>query len=1719
MLRLIFYKNYNSPSFNVNSCRPLNFFEFTLCQIVIIMNSFFYKVASPPTRFNYLKKILPIAFVFLGLGFSSDIKAQGHDGLFGNEWIDYNKQYYKIKITQDGMYRINAAVLQQFGINVGSINTNGIQLFNQGKEIPILVETSGGTLSYVQFYGQKNRGEFDVNCYNEITDHFNEEYSLYSDTAAYFLTWGNTPSSKHYTSLAANLSNIPAKEPFFMHTSKNIYTSTWNKGLAWQIDTELLTKSTFEEGEGYGSTLQRSFNLTIPTPHPSANGPNATGAFKLFAPGQYSHTFNIKSGNSVYATNSFSASFTGKFTASLPNSIIQAGGTNLALEGIANNRDEYYISYAEITYAREFNFDGNYIFPFTMAGHSNRKYIELNDVNLANASQQKFYLYDLTNSLRIQCYYNPSNNLVSTDLTPSIQEREFVLINEGNSNSYIEVLTLTPISFRNFASSNFSPTNYAIITHPSLTRNSSGANPIFNYRAYRQSPIGGSYVTAEIMIQELYDQFAYGITMHPLAIRNFAHFIKQNWINPEYIYIIGKGRIYDDIRNAPLNALVPTFGYPPSDHILMGSINSDEPVIAVGRLSAATGDQVSTYLQKIIDVEAERLAPQTLADRGWTKNILHLGGGKNSNEQNIIRSRLNGMKMIIETPSFGGNVQSFFKTSTNPIQAAQSSYLDSLINSGISMLTFFGHSSANSFDFNLDHPQNYSNYKKYPLIMALGCYGGTMFEQNPLISEDFIFEPRAGAGVFLASSSAAALEALNQFALQFYQGVGSIHYNEGASKSVKRAIGVLENSGNYSTTNQMACHYMTYHGDPAYQVSTTSDPDYYIDQSLISHSPDLVTAQMNTFNLEVDVYNIGRAIDTVFNIKIERTFPNGTTSFVSSQQVVAPYYNTKFTIPVPVGVNSLGINKFNIYIDSDNDIDERPNPAAENNNTVLQYTIAILSDAIVPIMPYEFAIVPEAPITLKASTGNVFASSQSYVLQIDTTEYFNSPLMQQTTITQVGGLIEWTPNMSYLDSTVYYWRASIDSSNAAIGYAWTGSSFIYIDGSYPGWNQSHFFQYLKDKHTNIYINEPDRKFNYINSIQEVAVTTAATPSVLHPENVALYFNGSKIDKCRCFNKNGIYVSIIEPETLNFWQNPGNSTRYGAINCDASGRTSSTFLFETNSAAGRDSLALFIANTIPNDHYVLAYTLNNAYPISWTSSLINAFKDEGAWYIDDWINNSTPISSPAWATFFKKGDTTYVHKNSVLAPSPSDILTISGLLDENWYQGFQTSTVIGPANYWGAMYWDHENLPTDEVSVNIYGLDANQNTRTLLVGPTTNLSESLTAIDPLQYPYLQLVWNTLDSINSTSPQLKYWRVTADMVPEAALRPDLFVSLDSSCIQQGREIKLDIAMENISPLDMDSMLVKFEILGSGLVQYARLDSLRTADTLHASVQFPTVNLQGANHLLLVEINPNSDQPELYHFNNIGLASFKLVQDAINPILDITFDGVHILNKDIVSGTPEIVVTLSDENQYLGLDDLEDFSLIIRHPSFPNGEMFLSPATTDMQFYPADPSRLDVENKAKIVIHPDLKSDGIYTLFVSAADRSGNNSGQLSYSVDFEVINKPSISNMLNYPNPFSTSTQFVFTLTGRELPNYMKIQILTVTGKVVREITQDELGTLRIGTNRTDYAWDGKDEYGDQLANGVYLYRVITKRDGAQYENYSNRTDYMFRQGFGKMYLMR
>ena len=171
--------------------------------------------------------------------------------------------------------------------------------------------------------------------------------------------------------------------------------------------------------------------------------------------------------------------------------------------------------------------------------------------------------------------------------------------------------------------------------------------------------------------------------------------------------------------------------------------------------------------------------------------------------------------------------------------------------------------------------------------------------------------------------------------------------------------------------------------------------------------------------------------------------------------------------------------------------------------------------------------------------------------------------------------------------------------------------------------------------------------------------------------------------------------------------------------------------------------------------------------------------------------------------------------------------------------------------------------------------------------------------------------------------------------------------------------------------------------------------------------------------------------------------------------------------------------------------------------------------MQWIPAD-----AQNKKFKIIYPATFNDnGKYTLMIQGNDRSGNLSGDLQYKINFEVIKESSITYLMNYPNPFSTSTRFVFTLTGSVVPENIIIQIMTVTGKVVREITESELGRIYIGRNISEYDWNGTDEFGDPLANGVYLYRVKAQIKGEDIKHRDTSADSFFTKDFGKMYILR
>ncbi|HSU50292.1 MAG TPA: hypothetical protein VLJ41_06875, partial [Segetibacter sp.] len=407
------------------------------------------------------------------------------------------------------------------------------------------------------------------------------------------------------------------------------------------------------------------------------------------------------------------------------------------------------------------------------------------------------------------------------------------------------------------------------------------------------------------------------------------------------------------------------------------------------------------------------------------------------------------------------------------------------------------------------------------------------------------------------------------------------------------------------------------------------------------------------------------------------------------------------------------------------------------------------------------------------------------------------------------------------------------------------------------------------------------------------------------------------------------------------------------------------------------------------------------------------------------------------------------------------------------------------------------------------------------------------ISAAQYPLIRLGMpnQDLDTAALTPYQLRYWQVLYDPVPEGAIAPNiLYKSKDT--LELGEKLDFSVAFKNVSDAAFaDSVKVNMVVYDknnvANVVPVASRKILQPGDTTNVSYSIDTKALTGAN-TLFVDVNPASAQPEQYHFNNFLYKNFFVKGDNYNPIMDVTFDGVHILNGDIVSARPKIVIKLKDESKFLALDDTSLTTVSVHYPGSNGRVQRFAFGTDTLRFVPADLST--GKNEATIEFSPAFlqdSDDGFYELHVKAKDKSGNATGTVEYSVRFQVYTKPMISNMFNYPNPFTTSTAFVFTVTGSDVPQNIRIQIMTITGKIVREITKQELGPLHIGRNITDYKWDGTDQYGQKLANGIYLYRVLTNLNGASLDKFNTidangdkvDTDKYFNKGYGKMYLMR
>jgi hypothetical protein len=1653
---------------------------------------------------------------------------------YGNEWINFSQVYYKISVPKTGLYKIDYATLVNSGVPITSINPKNFQLFIRGQEQYITVSGESDNVfnstDYIEFFAKKNDGLIDSLAYTDINRLPNPYVPLFNDTTYAYLTWNNLFTNKRFA-IESDV-NFTGYTPanYFYSEKVEAYKSSYSLGnvIAGSIsDPRYVTGEGYGESIGKGGSKQTSFgNLNVYQSalpvyiKTSYSGTSENGNWGI----NYDHQIQLDffDNNGVYQT-IHDTTFYGfkqvniakQITANqLQNtSLIRLSSVNNPLFTSTNNSTNLHYLYLKYPQKTDFLNTSEQTFFVDDDLTSPKTFLDIQNVTVGS-NQVK--LFDLTNHKYISTTVSGSN--VKALVPNASKQKECFLTTSNNVNI---VAKLSPVNqtgfFANYFTSN-SDSAFVIITHKTLE---SSANL---YKQYRQSAAGGSNRVIMADINDLYDQFAYGNVKNPMAIKNFCGYLSDKLsVPPKYVLLIGKSIKHSLISGNSLNwvnCLVPTMGNPASDNLLTSGLHgsgSSTPFIPIGRISAKSDLEVTQYLNKVISHET---GISSLQPDDWRKHVLHFSGGSDLSQQQTFESYLQTFANIIKDTLYGAEVFNFQKNTTAPIQITISDSVTQLINYGASLITFFGHGSVTGFDQAIDDPNAYNNKDKYPLFVANSCYSGDIhLPESNSASEKFTLINEKGSIAFIASSSLGLVNTLYNFTNYLYQGLGYQTYYKGIGDAVKRSAS--KGSMLNSQTQEITDLEMTLEGDPSIKLNAFKKADYAIKNSSVSFDTNTYT---DSIGVSIKIANNGRALNDTFVVFSERYFPNGD-SISFFKKIAAPINNStvKFFI-LKDFINGVGLNRFKVTVDYFNEIDE----LSENNNSTVGFVDLFISGGdVIPVYPYKFAIVPKTnQITLKASTADPFALSVNYKLQLDTNDAFTNPI-NTAIINSNGGVINWTVNLPFADSTVYFWRISKDSVSTADRYSWKESSFQVI-GSKTGWAQAHFNQFKNNGYQYVNYKRATRKFEFFNNLSSLQCKNGFSNAINYAD--LQYSINNSVRSNWHFAFNGWSIAVFDSVSIAPWTSrvTGSNQFTSYNNCLAFPfEDRASFDFGQTSYCGAtpnwqaDLLNFF--NQIPVNNYVLAYSSDAHYATSYNNALYQAFETIGSANIRS-VSDSVPM-----IIFGKKRSVPSPGvAKEVIGTSPSAVIYLEDSIPSKWDKGHIVSEIIGPTGKWNSLHWNYSNQNTsvnDSIIIKLVGLHKNGTIDTLATFNKDSLDvyDLENYVNASNYPYIKLVALLNDNVFHLAPQLKKWQVLYDEIPECAINPLNGYSNNTSlnAISEGDNLIVHLPIENIGQKTFtDSLVVTYWIEDASRIIHPLPQKLKTKLFAPSQIITDTINLNSLNfsgtNYLWVYVNPESNskyQLEQYHFNNIIRIPFNVSKDNINPLLDVTFDGSHILNGDIVSSKPHILISLKDENKFLALNDTSSFNVFITTPNQPSEKrIYFSNA---LQFTPAQLPN----NSCKIEWKPEFSEDGKHKLIVQAKDRSKNVSGAVDYNIQFEIINKQTVTEVMNYPNPFSTSTRFVFTLTGNEIPDVFTIQIMTITGKIVKEITKNELGNIHIGRNITDYAWDGKDEFGDRLANGVYLYKVTIRQNGQTIEKNVTEADAFFKKGIGKMVIIR
>lgn len=501
--------------------------------------------------------------------------------------------------------------------------------------------------------------------------------------------------------------------------------------------------------------------------------------------------------------------------------------------------------------------------------------------------------------------------------------------------------------------------------------------------------------------------------------------------------------------------------------------------------------------------------------------------------------------------------------------------------------------------------------------------------------------------------------------------------------------------------------------------------------------------------------------------------------------------------------------------------------------------------------------------------------------------------------------------------------------------------------------------------------------------------------------------------------------------------------------------------QTNYQKALDDLKL-------NDVFAIVIVDEGFYNLNAT--LKRKLKELGSKYVDSIGFRSS------WAFVGRKG-TTPQNISEGFSKLFSGRAIAKSYFDKKVTQGRYTSELFGPVTQWNQLEFEFSKPNNSKIFYTLLGKNSANAIDTIVNGELSNTIIDLSIEKFKKYTYLKVIAQLNAGSSGESPELKSVYLSYKSVPELGTNYQV-VSISNDSLDQGEQTNLNFSVYNVGESTASNFKVRVDLVkkdnSKETIFDQVVDSIQSEKKKDFTISYATEKITG-NNQFQINIDTENSITELYKDNNFYSVPFFVKPNTKPASLKLTFDGNDIMNGDYISATPSIKIELNDES-LIPITDTTHVQLYLNQKRvyFRSNEALLN-----YSFSSSNP-KFTVEYKPKL-------DDGSYSFKVLGTKASGEPIDSMGIERKFVVKNSLSLLDVYNYPNPFKDDTYFTFKLT--QIPDEMRIKIFSIAGRLLKEIKLNSL-ELRYDFNRIH--WDGRDEEGDLVANGVYLYKVILNK---------------------------